>query len=65
MPVYEQTLRRASEIVGDDESLAQLLGCTRSQLLLWLSGDERPPMDVFLRAVDIVVKDSVAKFRKP
>jgi transcriptional regulator with XRE-family HTH domain len=65
MSVYEQTMRRAAVIVGDDESLAQRLGCTRSQLLLWLSGDERPPMDMFLRAVDIVVKDSISRNPKP
>ena len=65
MSVYEQTLRRAAAIVGDDESLAQRLGCSRTQLLRWLAGDERPPMDVFLRAVDIVVRDSVARNPKP
>jgi len=65
MSVYEQTMRRASEIVGDDEELAHRLGATREQLLRWLAGDERPPMDYFLRAVDIVVRDSVSRNKKP
>jgi DNA-binding transcriptional regulator YdaS (Cro superfamily) len=65
MSVYQQTLKRAAEIVGDDEALAQLLGATREQLLRWLAGEERPPMEVFLRAVDIVVKESVSRNRKP
>jgi len=64
MSVYQQTLRRAAEIVGNDEALAQQLGATLEQVRSWIAGDERPPMDVFLRAVDIVVKDSVSNYRK-
>jgi hypothetical protein len=61
MSVYVQTLRRAAQIVGDEETLAQALGVTRADLLIWLAGKAQPPMDVFLRAVDIVVKDSIGK----
>ena len=57
-------MRRAAQIVGNDEDLAQRLGATRDQVIRWLAGDERPPMDVFLRAVDIVVRDSMTKYKK-
>ena len=65
MSVYQQTMRRAAEIVGSDEVLAQRLGAAREDLLRWLSGEERPPMESFLRAVDIVVKDSMTRYQKP
>jgi DNA-binding transcriptional regulator YdaS (Cro superfamily) len=59
MTVYVQTLRRAAQIVGDDAALARALGVTPADLQLWLAGRAQPPMDVFLLAVDIVVRDSV------
>jgi hypothetical protein len=52
--VYLRTLRRAAELVGDPERLALALKVTPSHLALWLDGNEQPPVEVFLRAVDLV-----------
>lgn len=49
-----RTLRRALEIVGSAELLAQLLRCEIGRLNGWLSADDPTPADVYLRALDIV-----------
>lgn len=52
--VHVRTLKRAAEIAGGEQPLALRLKVTPSHLALWLAGIETPPVDVFLRAVDIV-----------
>ena len=52
--VYVRTLERAVQIEGGEEALALRLKVTPSHLALWMQGIERPPVDIFLRAVDLV-----------
>jgi len=52
--VYLRTLRRAAELIGNEEALAHRLNVTPSHLALWIAGVEKPPTYVFLRAVDLV-----------
>ena len=52
--LYLRTLRRAAELIGDEQSLALALRVTPSHLALWMQGTEKPPTYVFLRAVDVV-----------
>jgi len=59
-----RTLQRAAEIVGGPDELALRLNVTPSHLLLWLSGQESPREDVFLRAVDIVSDDQIGAMKK-
>lgn len=53
--VHAKTLQRAAEIVGGEQQLALRLKVTPSHLALWIQGIERPPGDIFLKAVDLVV----------
>jgi hypothetical protein len=53
--LFERTLRRALEIVGDEQRLARRLRVPLNDLHAWLTGDERPPIAAFLTAVDIVL----------
>lgn len=54
-----QTLRRASEIIGDDKILADMLG-VNERLLAWWKSEEMPiPEGVFFMCVDIVVSDAI------
>ena len=34
---------------------------TPSHLAVWLSGAEMPPVDIFLKAIDVVTDDNVRK----
>lgn len=54
--VHARTLKRAAEIAGGEQLLALRLRVTPSHLALWLAGIEAPPVDIFLRAVDIVTE---------
>jgi DNA-binding transcriptional regulator YiaG len=55
-----RTLKRALEIVGSREWLAETLGVALSDLSAWLEG-VRCPHEVFLQALDIVARG----LRKP
>jgi hypothetical protein len=52
--VYARALQRAAEVLGGKEPLRALLHVTPAKLAAWLSGDQNPPMDVFLIAVDVI-----------
>lgn len=54
MTVHAKALHRAAEIVGGREKLRTLLEVSVSELEAWMAGAERPPMQVFLKAVDII-----------
>ena len=56
--VHVRTLARAMLIAGSVEVLALRLGVDPVALGVWLRGERKPPVQVFLRAVDIVVADS-------
>jgi hypothetical protein len=56
--VHVKTLARATLIAGGVDVLALQLGVEPAVLGTWLRGEKQPPVEVFLRAVDIVVADS-------
>jgi hypothetical protein len=54
-------LRRAAEISGGSSQLRARLGVESHALELWLSGRATPPESVFLLAVDLVLRDDIAR----
>jgi len=54
--VYSRTLQRASEVLGGVEPLARHLRVSPTQLAHWIDARGQPPMDVFLAAVDVVLR---------
>jgi hypothetical protein len=54
-------LRRAANIAGGSAALQQRLNVEKHALELWLSGRATVPEWVFLLAVDLVVRDDVAR----
>jgi DNA-binding transcriptional regulator YdaS (Cro superfamily) len=59
--LFERTLKRALDIVGDEQRLARRLRVPQADLHAWLAGLERPPTAAFLTAVDIVVGSDDAR----
>ena len=53
--VFARTLHRACELLGGLDALSTELGVPAASLTRWIGGLERPPMEVFLAAVDIVL----------
>jgi hypothetical protein len=56
--VYARTLHRACEVLGGLDALSRHLGVPAATLTRWIGGAAEPPLDVFLRAVDIVLLDA-------
>ena len=52
----KRVLERALENVGDEETLAELLGIDIADLSRWILGRKLPPHDVFLRTLDLAFK---------
>jgi hypothetical protein len=55
------TLEYAATLLGGEEALALRLGVTQQDLALWIRGVARPPVKIFLEAVDIVTEDAMAR----
>jgi hypothetical protein len=63
--VYVRTLWRALEILGGKEELCRALGVAMRELELWLDGRREPPIDMFLKAVDILSRPTEPTPPKP
>lgn len=54
LTVQTRTLRRAVDILGGKDVLRAMLHVPMARLEEWLEGAAEPPMDVFLKAVDVI-----------
>lgn len=53
---YARTLQQAAEVVGGEENLATTLDVAPEALRRWLSGEESPPIQFHLAALDLVTR---------
>ena len=51
---YTETLQYAAATIGGATRLAKFLNVPRGSLLRWLAGEEAPPNQVFLDALDVI-----------
>lgn len=51
---YTETLQCAAATIGGPARLAKFLNVPRPALLRWLAGEEAPPDQVFLDALDVI-----------
>jgi len=51
---YTETLSCAAATIGGADKLAQFLQVSRQRLSRWLAGEEAPPNQVFLDALDVI-----------
>jgi hypothetical protein len=59
-----QALRRAGEILGGTPQLRKYLRVSAFALGAWLAGSEQPPLDIFLKAVDVIVLQEIDELRR-
>jgi hypothetical protein len=52
--LHARLLERAVEILGGPEEAAAYLGVPVRHLRIWMRGSFSPPVDVFLKLVDLV-----------
>ena len=53
---YARTLRQAAEVAGGEDALAAALNVPPDALRRWLQGEEPPPVEVHLAALDLVTR---------
>ena len=53
--VYTRVLHRACQILGGVDHLAAHLRVSSALVYRWLEGDDVPPSNIFLNAVDLVL----------
>ena len=51
---YTETLSCAAATIGGATRLAQFLNVPREHVMKWLVGEEAPPNQVFLDALDVI-----------
>jgi hypothetical protein len=56
--VYSRTFQKAAELLGDRKALARELQVPMADLEKWIAGSAKPPMQVFLRAIDLVLDET-------
>ncbi len=52
--VYTETLACAATTIGGSARLAEFLRVPKGRLARWLAGEEAPPQEVFLDALDVI-----------
>ena len=50
-----ETLRRAAAAIGGESRLAETLHVPVRQAQRWVAGDEYPPVEVYQRALDLLI----------
>ena len=58
-----EAVRRAAHIVNDMHKVRMLLDVPMRDLRAWIAGRADPPIDVFLKAVDIIEAHGAADSR--
>ena len=56
--VYIRALQRAAELVGGRDKLGRVLRVPLSELDKWIAGEAKPPREVFLRVVDLILDET-------
>lgn len=56
--VYSRAVRKAAEMVGGRERLSRVLQVSLAEIEKWILGEKKPPREIFLRVVDLIIEDS-------
>ena len=56
--VYSRTLQKAAELLGGRQKLARVLRVPIKDLEAWIADEAKPPLNVFLRVVDLIIDET-------
>ena len=56
--VYSRTFAKAVELIGGRRELARELRVPLADLDRWISGNAKPPLQIFLKAIDLVLDET-------
>ena len=63
--VYSRAVRKAAEMLGGREKLARTLQVPVAEIEKWILGERKPPRELFLRVVDLLIEDSAGSDDSP
>ena len=63
--VYSRALLKAAELLGGRDKLAKALRVPRAELDKWIADQGKPPRDMFLRVVDLILDEIGAAGGEP
>jgi hypothetical protein len=55
--VYSRTLQKAADMLGGRNKLARTLRVPMKDLEAWIADEAKPPLNVFLRVVDMIIDE--------
>jgi len=58
--VYSRAVLKAAELVGGRAQLARVLQVPAGELDKWIGDQAKPPREIFLRIVDIILDETTA-----
>lgn len=56
--VYSRALQKAAELLGGRDQLSRALQVPKAAIDQWIAGEGKPPREVFLRVVDLILDES-------
>ncbi|HYR36794.1 MAG TPA: hypothetical protein VEQ87_21085 [Burkholderiales bacterium] len=62
---YAQVLSQAEATLGGRARLAAFLDVPAEKIAAWLSGEEMPPLEVFLDSLDVIADGPYAPVARP
>jgi DNA-binding transcriptional regulator YdaS (Cro superfamily) len=60
---YQRSVEMAAEILGSHDAVAGYLGVNVSEVLSWLEGRAEPAINLFLKLVDLIERNTVSAAR--
>ena len=61
--VYQRSVEMAAEILGSNDAVAVYLGVNPAEVLSWVEGRAEPAINLFLRLVDLIERNTVSAAR--
>ena len=62
---YAAALSRAEQILGGRVRMAAFFRVAPEQIDAWVEGDEEPPLDIFLRSLDVIADGPYVSLLRP
>jgi len=56
--VYSRAVRKAAELIGGRERLSRMLQVPLEEIEKWIADKGKPPREIFLRVVDLIIDDN-------
>jgi hypothetical protein len=63
--LYAEALWQAEVTLGGRAQLASFFHVSKEKIAAWVSGEEKPPLEVFLSSLDVIADGPYAPMERP